>query len=53
MPRRIDRFFFGEQPQQRAIAASDVENAGLRLNHIRDKKQIDAGRNRAGSLWLR
>ena len=46
----VDPFFFGEQPQQRAIAAADVENAALWLDHIRDKQEIDARGNREAPL---
>jgi hypothetical protein len=45
-------FLFGEQPQQRAIATSYIENPASWLNHIRDEQQIDARRNRMSSLGI-
>ena len=49
---RIHLFFFGEQPQQRAIAASDIENAAFWLDHISDEQQIDARRNCVDGLEI-
>jgi hypothetical protein len=40
-PARIDPAFFRQEPQERTIAAADIEDAAMRLNHIGDKQKIE------------
>ena len=33
-----------QQPEQRAVAAADIEHARARLHHLGDEQQVDAAR---------
>ena len=49
----VDGLGVGEQLQQRAVAAADVEHARARLHHLGDQQVVDAMRRRGcGALSI-
>ena len=42
MPAAVDALAFGEELEQRAVAAADVEDASVRFDHVGNEEMVDA-----------
>ena len=49
----VDVALLGQQPQQLAVAAADIENARARLDQFGDAQKIDARRGERSEPWLK